>query len=54
MTKEEAIELLRFPAQLGDPEVAHELADRILCRLLIDLGYAEVVDAFDKVEKWYS
>ena len=54
MTKEEAIELLRFPANLEDPEAAHILADRILCDLLIALGYADVVDEWHKIEKWYA
>ena len=37
-----------------DLEVAHREADKLLCDLLMDLGYTDVVEAWDKVEKWYA
>jgi hypothetical protein len=37
-----------------DPETAHINADGILCNLLRDLGYEDVVVAFIKIHKWYS
>lgn len=37
-----------------DEEVAHLLADSCLCDLLTALGYTEVVEAFDNIDKWYS
>jgi len=54
MTKEEALELLRAYANLDNPEEAHILTDRVLCDLLVALGYEEVVNEFHKIEKWYS
>lgn len=38
----------------GDPESAHVNADKVLCDLLRALGYGDVVDEWEKVEKWYA
>lgn len=38
----------------GDAENAHDRADGILCKLLEQSGYADVVEKFRKVRKWYS
>ena len=38
----------------GDPEADHSRADEILCELLESLGFAEVVEAWEKIEKWYA
>ena len=38
----------------ADPEAAHSDADDILCDLLVDLGFSEVVEAFHAVPKWYA
>ena len=38
----------------GDTEGDHAEADRILCDLLKALGHADVVAAYDKVDKWYA
>lgn len=37
-----------------DTEAAHANADDCLCELLIELGYKDVVDLFDRIEKWYA
>ena len=37
-----------------DPESAHEEADKALCDLLKLLGFADVVEEWEKVEKWYA
>ena len=37
-----------------DEEVAHQYADEILCDLLKELGFREVVKAWDKIPKWYA
>ena len=37
-----------------DPEVAHEQADRVLCRFLRAIGHREVADEFEAVERWYG
>lgn len=32
----------------------HEEADYLLCALLEELGYTELVETYRKVPKWYS
>ena len=36
------------------PELAHYLADKLMCELLRELGYDEGVDIFERIQKWYS
>lgn len=38
----------------GDAEADHSRADDLLCELLAELGYQEVVEAWRKVDKWYA
>ena len=38
----------------GDTEHAHCEGDDILCELLTELGYADVVEVYMKVPKWYA
>jgi len=57
MTKEQAIEILQILqsyTELNCPEKAHILADGVLCELLTALGHADVVQEFNKLEKWYA
>ena len=37
-----------------DQEAEHKNADRLLCSLLSDLGYTDIVDAYNKIHKWYA
>ncbi|EGO4532899.1 hypothetical protein ITZ04_000791 [Escherichia coli] len=54
MTREEAIEKLKELQTWRDSEVAHEDADTVICELLESLGFADVVDEYAKVDKWYA
>lgn len=54
MTKEKAIQMLKQEQQNFDIEAAHAKADDILCKLLISLGYQDVVAEYNKVDKWYA
>lgn len=54
MTREEAITRLVAEQDNGDKESAHGEADDVLCELLTDLDYGDVVAAWRKVPKWYS
>lgn len=54
MTPEEALVALQPLADVGDAEIAHVQADDILCALLRFLGYDDVVEAWQKVDKWYA
>ncbi|MGZ2477967.1 hypothetical protein [Sinorhizobium medicae] len=49
-----AIARLRELQGPTDPEAAHSLADDILCDLLIELNFDDVVAEWRKVEKWYA
>ena len=40
--------------EFHDQEAEHMEADAILCILLRELGYPEVSDAFEKIDKWYA
>jgi ABC-type uncharacterized transport system fused permease/ATPase subunit len=37
-----------------DTEEAHALADEILVKLLRQLGYKELCDLYERVDKWYA
>ena len=38
----------------SDTEKVHAVVDGILCELLRDLGYGEVVDAYEQLDMWYA
>ena len=59
MTEEKKNDYLKEMRKLvkmsqSDPEEAHYLADEILCEILYELGYDEIVDIFDNIRKWYA
>jgi hypothetical protein len=54
MKRKEAIGELREIQEIANVEVAHRLADGVLCRLLHSLGYTDVVAEYNKVVRWYS
>ena len=47
-------EKLRNCISNKDVEAAHATADSILCALLKDLGYEEIVKLWEQVDKWYA
>ena len=57
MDRKEVIEKLNgfaHDSEDGDAEVPHILADDVLCDLLRGLGYQDVIDAYEAVNKWYA
>lgn len=52
--EQEIIEKLNKLAESSDYESAHVEADGILCEVLIDLGYIDIVRAYGEVGKWYA
>ena len=50
----ETVERLEAIEKSGDTEGGHIEADDILCEVLKDLGCQEIVDAFEKLDKWYA
>ena len=51
---EYAKKLLKEYQENDDTEVAHYHADHVLCQLLQDLGYEDVVSEYDRIGKWYA
>jgi hypothetical protein len=54
MTREQAIAELKDCQTSGDTEATHSEADEVLCKFLIALGYQDIVDEWEKVDKWYA
>lgn len=54
ITREEIIRRLKKMQEPGDPMANHEKADKLLCTLLRQLGYADVVREWQKIFKWYA
>jgi hypothetical protein len=40
--------------QSDDTEGAHGNADDILCEILSELGYDDIVETYNRVNKWYA
>jgi hypothetical protein len=53
MTREDALERLKEIKSNSDTEIAHQDADDVLCDLLSELGYGDVVEKYYEIEKWY-
>jgi hypothetical protein len=51
---EQYLALFKEKCTSGDIEINHSNADDLLCDLLNDLGYTELVTEFKKLEKWYA
>lgn len=45
---------LRKLADDMDIEIAHSKADDILCDILLEFGFDETVDLWNKIKKWYA
>ena len=45
---------MRRIARNSNTEMAHILADELMCKLLRELGYGEGIDIFEEMDKWYS
>lgn len=54
MTRDKALVRLRKLQKSDDTESAHGEADYVLCQLPERLGYEDVVQEYDCIEKWYS
>lgn len=54
MDREKALARLKELQHDGDTEAAHGYADDVICALLRSLGYDDVVEAWDKIDKWYA
>ena len=45
---------IRQNAHEHDTEMLHRDLDEILCNLLTELGYHDVVSAYNSTDKWYA
>ena len=56
MTKEEFYHEMLAIEEIyaDDPEMFHIVADKLLCDLLIKLGYGQGVEVFLDADRWYS
>lgn len=52
--KETALATLSECQEYTDIEAAHSIADNVLCSILIELGYEDVVLEYNKINKWYA
>lgn len=51
---EQAVNQMRELQKLGDAEIAHSLADDLLCEMLETLGCHDLVAEWRKINKWYA
>ena len=49
-----ALKELDDATQCGDTEFAHIAADNVLCVLLEELGFSDVVEKYDQIYKWHA
>ena len=54
INRQEYIEKLRKLNELNNTETEHILADDLLVEILIKLGYQDIVDEYERINKWYS
>lgn len=54
MTPQEFKEKMEEIADILDIEVSHGFADDLMKQVLIELGYEEGVQVFEKMDKWYA
>lgn len=54
MNRTDALLILQQEQKNGDIESAHANADQVLCDLLTELGYGDVIAEYDKVDKWFA
>lgn len=54
VTLETAVDILTRIDRVFDTEMGHIHADDVLCTLLRNLGYNDIVDAYERINKCYS
>lgn len=52
--KERAIQKLKNVQSWNDIESAHGAADNVLCDLLENLGFKDVIEEYNKINKYYA
>lgn len=52
--KEAADRMAKIWINRGDIEADHWAADTLLLEVLLELGYVDLVEGFNKLPKWYA
>lgn len=48
-------EMRKIREEFGDDEeIAHSRMDKLMCMVLVELGFMDGVEIFDKQNKWYA
>lgn len=51
---EQTLKELNELRRCNDTEAAHGAADSILVELVRELGYDDIADAYEAIDKWYA
>jgi hypothetical protein len=54
MIYQEYVDAMNFIVPDSDTERAHRRADNLLIEFLKEEGYTELIEAYEKVNKWYA
>lgn len=54
MTYQEYVDVMNLIVMDRDTERAHRRADNLLIEFLKEEGYVELIEAYEKVNKWYA
>jgi phage-related protein len=54
MIYQEYVDAMNFIIADKDTERAHRRADNLLIEFLKEEGYVELIEAYEKVNKWYA
>lgn len=54
MTYQEYVNAMNFIIADSNTERAHRRADNLLIEFLKEEGYVELIEAYEKVNKWYA
>lgn len=54
LTEEEAVARLQELAESQDTESAHFEADKVVCQVLLALGYTKIVEAYRAIDRYYG
>ena len=54
--EQDAVSLIKKAVEISEDntEQGHVLADKVLRDFVADLGYKNLVEMYDKVDKWYD
>jgi hypothetical protein len=60
LTEKQKLTYLKVKSELKElenhlfTEQSHQIADELLCELLTELGFSDIVSLFEDLDKWYA